>query len=146
MELLSKISFFLHILSAMLIAVSVFGFSMIESAFGREMTLSLHKLSLKFSNLARNGGLLALITGIYNWFAIGNIQGWLIVKVILFIWFVISGVFVGVKYISKREKLLSEGQTPADEMVKVNKIIKVYSRLNLIIFILIVFLAVFRPF
>ena len=146
MYLLQKISFFLHILSGMLIAVSAFGFPIVESALRKGNNLGLHRLSLKFSELARNGGVLAIITGIYNWISIGGVPKWLIVKLILFLWFVVSGIFVGIKYVSKRENILETGKTSSEELSSINKVIKVYSYINLVVFVVIVFLAVFKPF
>ncbi|CUS79342.1 Predicted integral membrane protein (DUF2269) [Candidatus Kryptonium thompsonii] len=146
MYLTLKISLFLHILSAMLIAVSAFGFPVVESSLRKENSFSLHKLSLNFSRLARVGGILAIITGIYNWISIGGAPGWLIVKLILFLWFVISGIFVGVKYISKRESILESKAIPSEELLKINKAIETYAYVNLAVFIVIVFLAVFKPF
>jgi hypothetical protein len=87
---------FFHLLSAMLISVAVFGLPIVESAIKQsqiEIALSLHRLSINFSRLARIGGILALLTGIYNWVHIGGFPGWLLVKLILFVWFVISGIF-----------------------------------------------------
>lgn len=144
MEILSKISYFIHIISAILIGVSALGFPIVESVFRNENSLILHKLSLKFSGFARNGGILSLITGIYNWILIGEVRWWLIVKVVLFLWFMVSGIFVGVKYISKREELLLANQI--SEVEKVSKGIAYYSYINLVVFVVIVFLAVFKPF
>ncbi|MFN3134911.1 MAG: hypothetical protein ACK44H_04990 [Candidatus Kryptonium sp.] len=146
MDLFQKISLFFHILSGMLIAVSAFGFPIVESAMRKESSFSLHKLSLNFSNLARLGGILAIITGIYNWISIGGAPGWLIVKLILFLWFVVSGVFVGVKYVSKRESIIESKGTSSEELSTINKAIATYSYINLAVFIVVVFLAVFKPF
>lgn len=141
-----EISLFLHILSAMLISTSAFGFIVLESLMEKNPSDILHILSLNFSKLARLGGVVALITGIYNWIDMGNMPGWLIVKIILFLWFVISGAIVGARYFSARGKILSDGPTTSEELLKINKTIKNYSYVNLVIFVLIVFLAVFKPF
>lgn len=146
MELISKISYFIHIISAILIGVSAFGFPIVESFFRSENSLILHKLSIKFSDFARNGGILSLITGIYNWILIGDVRWWLIAKIVLFLWFVVSGIFVGVKYIAKREELLLANQVSVEEVAKVSKAIAYYSYINLVVFLVIVFLAVFKPF
>jgi uncharacterized membrane protein len=140
---------FFHLLSAMLISVAVFGLPIVESAIKqsqREIALSLHKLSINFSRLASIGGVLALLTGIYNWVYIGGFPGWLLVKLILFVWFVISGIFVGVKYVSKRGEILSSGDPAEGKLGKLNDAIRVYAYINLFVFLLIVFLAVFRIF
>ena len=89
---------------------------------------------------------LDIITGIYNWISIGGAPRWLIVKLILFLWFVISGIFVGVIYISKRESILEAKAIPSEELLKINKAIETYAYVNLGVFIVIVFLAVFKPF
>ncbi len=140
---------FFHLLSAMLISVAVFGLPIVESAIKqsqRESALSLHRLSINFSRLASIGGVLALLTGIYNWAHIGGFPGWLLVKLILFVWFVISGIFVGVKYVSKRGEILSSGDPDEGELGKLNGAIRGYAYINLFVFLLIVFLAVFRIF
>ncbi|MCS7229483.1 MAG: hypothetical protein NZ923_05545 [Candidatus Kryptonium sp.] len=103
-------------------------------------------MSIKFSDFARNGGILSLITGIYNWILIGDVRWWLIAKIVLFLWFVVSGIFVGVKYIAKREELLLANQVSVEEVAKVSKAIAYYSYINLVVFLVIVFLAVFKPF
>ncbi len=144
--LLYQISFFLHILSAMLISSSVVGFILVESLMEKNPNGDLHTLSLNFSKLARLGGIFALITGIYNWVEGGGLPGWLLIKVILFLWFVVSGVVVGMRYFSTRGEILSGGEVAAEELKTINRAIKNYSYLNLVVFILIVFLAVFKPF
>ncbi len=144
--LLHQISFFLHILSAMLISSSVIGFILVESLIERNPNSDLHTLSLNFSKLARLGGVIALITGIYNWVEEVGLPGWLLVKVILFVWFVISGVVVGARYFSTRGKILSGSEVASEELIKINRAIRNYSYVNLVVFILIVFLAVFKPF
>jgi len=130
----------------MLIAVSAFGFPMVELLLRRKPSNDLHTLSLSFSKFARLGGIIALITGIYNWVDIGGAPGWLIVKIVLFLWFVFSGIFVGSRYISKRGEILSAQSSREEELSRVNKAIVNYSYINLLVFILIVFLAVFKPF
>ncbi len=144
--LLHEISFFLHILSAMLISSSVFGFILVESLMGKSPSDTLHTLSLNFSKLAQLGGVVSIITGIYNWVEIGGLPGWLIVKIILFLWFVFSGIVVGARYFSARGKILSGGEVASEELARINKMIRNYSHINLVVFILIVFLAVFKPF
>ncbi len=144
--LLHEISLFIHILSAMLISTSVVGFILVESLMGKAPSNGLHILSLNFSKLAQLGGVVALITGIYNWAEIGGLPGWLIVKVILFLWFVISGAVVGARYFSARGKILSSGEVASEGLVRVNRMIRNYSYINLVVFVLVVFLAVFKPF
>ncbi|CUU01997.1 Predicted integral membrane protein (DUF2269) [Candidatus Thermokryptus mobilis] len=147
--LIENIFFFLHLLSAMLISVAVFGLPIVELAIKqsqREIALSLHRLTIDFSRLARIGGFLALLTGIYNWVHIGGFPGWLLVKLILFVWFIISGIFVGVKYVSKRGEILSVGDPDEGKLGKLNDAIRRYAYINLLVFLLIVFLAVFKLF
>ncbi len=144
-----KISLFFHLLSAMLISASVFAVLVVESFLRRSQgneSLTLHKLSQSLSRFASFGGVLALLTGIYNWISIGETKGWLIVKIILFVWFVISGIAVGRLYFSKRGEVLSRGNFDVAEILKFNLAIRNYSIVNLVVFVLIVFLAVFKPF
>ncbi len=144
-----KISFFLHILSAMLIAIAAFGLPVIEAGIRKNLgkeSIALHGLSLTFSNFARFGGVLALLTGIYNWIKIGGFQGWLLVKVVLFLWFVVSGIIVGIRYFSKRGEMLNRENFDVGEVSKLNVAIKNYSYVNIVVFVLIVFLAVSKPF
>lgn len=144
-----KFSFFIHLLSAMLISASVFGVLVVESFLRKSqgiVTLALHKLSQSLSRFASFGGVLALLTGIYNWVSIGETGGWLIVKIILFIWFVVSGIVAGRLYFSKRGEVLSKENFSDDEIFKINRAIWNYSVVNAVVFVLIVFLAVFKPF
>ncbi len=146
---IDDIFFFLHLLSAMLISVAVFGLPIVESAIKqsqREIALSLHRLTIDFSRLARIGGVLALLTGIYNWVHIGSLPGWLLVKLILFVWFIISGIFVGTKYVSKRSEILNAGNSDEEAIKRLNDIIRKYGYVNLFVFVIIVALAVFKIF
>ncbi len=146
---LMKFSFFIHLLSAMLISTSVFGVLLVESFLRKSQgneALTLHKLSQSFSRFASFGGVFALLTGIYNWVSIGEVGRWLVVKIILFVWFVVSGVVAGRLYFSKRGEVLNKENFVADEVLKFNRAIWNYSVINAVVFVLIVFLAVFKPF
>jgi uncharacterized membrane protein len=130
----------------MLISSSVVGFVLVESFMEKNRNNDLHTLSLNFSKLARLGGVFALLTGIYSWVEEGGLPGWLLVKAVLFVWFIVSGVIVGAKYFSTRGKILSGGEVASEELTRINRTIKNYSYINLVVFVLIVFLAVFKPF
>ena len=140
-----KISIFIHILSVALIYVAVFGMPVVESLLRKESdsgkAFSLHQISLKFSQLARIGGVLVLLSGIGNMvFTEVGLPLWLVLKLILFLLFVVLGVIFGRRYFSAREEALKSG---ADVEV-LNSKIQRFVNLNILIFILIIFLAVFK--